>query len=117
MIVYKITNTVNGKGYVGITKHPAARKLISDAMVAHRAKPEIRQRYSKLMTARNALGNNQSKKTHCPQGHPYDLLNTRYKRNGWRRCRECDRLSCKRRRERRPFKDIPPIADKPGLLL
>lgn len=28
--------------------------------------------------------------THCPQGHPYDALNTRYFR-GYRRCRECGR--------------------------
>lgn len=31
-----------------------------------------------------------SSKTHCPQGHPYDLLNTRYRSDGRRRCRQCD---------------------------
>ena len=33
--------------------------------------------------ARNA------KKTHCPQGHPYDLLNTYIRANGWRVCHRC----------------------------
>ena len=40
------------------------------------------------------------KKTHCPQGHPYDLLNTIFSRTkeGWMRraCRECARLSAAR---------------------
>jgi hypothetical protein len=29
--------------------------------------------------------------THCPQGHPYDEVNTGRKANGSRRCRTCDR--------------------------
>lgn len=28
-------------------------------------------------------------KTHCPQGHPYSPENTRYERNGSRKCRQC----------------------------
>ena len=32
-----------------------------------------------------------SKKTHCPQGHPYDLFNTQIRANGHRRCAECHR--------------------------
>lgn len=31
--------------------------------------------------------------THCPQGHPYDLLNTAIRRSGRRRCRACDRIA------------------------
>lgn len=31
-------------------------------------------------------------KTHCPQGHPYDEENTRYRPNGARRCAECNRI-------------------------
>ncbi len=34
--------------------------------------------------ARNA------RKTHCPRGHPYDSINTRYGGNGDRYCRACD---------------------------
>lgn len=30
------------------------------------------------------------KKSHCPQGHPYDEENTRYTANGQRRCKICD---------------------------
>jgi len=44
------------------------------------------------VTARHAS------KTHCPQGHPYDLVNTRFRRNGGRECRECDRLKHEARR-------------------
>ncbi len=32
-----------------------------------------------------------AKKTHCPQGHPYDLFNMRINRRGARLCRECER--------------------------
>lgn len=30
-----------------------------------------------------------ARKTHCPKGHPYDLLNTIIKPNGWRICHIC----------------------------
>jgi HNH endonuclease len=30
-------------------------------------------------------------KTHCPQGHPYDAVNTYVDSNGWRHCRACTR--------------------------
>jgi len=29
--------------------------------------------------------------THCPQGHAYDIENTRYEKTGGRKCRTCDR--------------------------
>lgn len=32
-----------------------------------------------------------ARKTHCPQGHPYDAENTHRNRRGGRRCRECNR--------------------------
>lgn len=34
-----------------------------------------------------------SKKTHCPRGHAYDAQNTRVGRDGFRRCRACDRIT------------------------
>lgn len=41
----------------------------------------------------NAMGNGQSRRTHCPVGHPYDERNTmtRTTRDGhvYRQCREC----------------------------
>jgi hypothetical protein len=30
-----------------------------------------------------------SSKTHCPQGHPYDDVNTYWSKKGWRQCRHC----------------------------
>lgn len=43
----------------------------------------------------------QNSKTHCPQGHPYDEKNTRYKAKGWRVCRECGRQEVQRRRAKK----------------
>lgn len=40
------------------------------------------------------------RKTHCPQGHPYDEANTIRHSNGGRNCRACSRASQKRWRER-----------------
>lgn len=31
----------------------------------------------------------QREKTHCPKGHPYDLFNTYYNKNGGRQCKIC----------------------------
>ena len=46
-------------------------------------------------TARNA------RKTHCPQGHPYDETNTYVHKNGrGRSCRECARTRISERRRR-----------------
>lgn len=33
-----------------------------------------------------------ARKTHCTQGHPFDLFNTYVRSNGRRHCRTCDRL-------------------------
>jgi hypothetical protein len=40
-----------------------------------------------------------SRKTHCPKGHPYDAKNT-YWHNGGRECRACHREQERRRKER-----------------
>jgi hypothetical protein len=32
-----------------------------------------------------------ARKTHCPQGHPYDEANTHISAKGYRQCRECGR--------------------------
>ena len=32
-----------------------------------------------------------ARRTHCPQGHPYDLFNTHYQKKGSRICRACQR--------------------------
>lgn len=41
-------------------------------------------------------GSHERRKTHCPQGHPYDAANTSVNARGWRTCR-----ACARERERR----------------
>jgi hypothetical protein len=40
-----------------------------------------------------------ARKTHCPQGHPYDEANTAWKKNG-RHCRTCARAFEQARRDR-----------------
>jgi hypothetical protein len=81
-------------------RNPDTRRLIAVKMAAYRARPEVRAKYSALMSTRNALGNNQTVKTHCPRGHPYDAENTYTKPNGWRRCRKCARAEGRARRNR-----------------
>jgi hypothetical protein len=47
---------------------------------------------------------NQSSKTHCPQGHPYDNENCYVRPNGHRRCRACiNALRRKRYRDANPI--------------
>lgn len=41
----------------------------------------------------------EAKATHCPQGHPYDLFNTRFYR-GYRFCKTCQNLYYPRRRRK-----------------
>lgn len=36
-------------------------------------------------------GLQQRSKTHCPQGHPYDSVNTYHRPDGWRDCKICRR--------------------------
>jgi hypothetical protein len=43
----------------------------------------------------------QARKTHCPQGHPYDLENTEIRPTGARSCRTCRREDVRRRRAQR----------------
>src|SRR5437762_3391836 len=39
----------------------------------------------------SGFGLYEARKTHCPQGHPYDSINTYYYPNGYRKCRTCMR--------------------------
>ena len=41
-----------------------------------------------------------ARKTHCPRGHRYDLLNTHVSKHNERSCRTCHRLDEQKRRER-----------------
>lgn len=42
-----------------------------------------------------------ARKTHCPQGHPYDEANTWYSKDGWRQCRTCWAIKDAKRGPRR----------------
>jgi HNH endonuclease len=51
-----------------------------------------------------AMGNHERSKTHCPQGHPYDEVNTGHsKKNGSRWCRACARERERLKREKLGF--------------
>lgn len=64
-------------------------------------------------------GNNQDKKLHgtahswlsgreeCRNGHRFTPENTYYRDSGYRRCRECDRIAERVRRDEKPRKDCP----------
>jgi len=43
----------------------------------------------KINIGRGETGENQRRKTHCPQGHPYTEENTIRNRPTWRRCKIC----------------------------
>jgi NUMOD4 motif/HNH endonuclease len=46
--------------------------------------------------------NSNTRKTHCAQGHEFDLANTYITGDGWRQCRECRRIRCREyQRQRR----------------
>lgn len=47
----------------------------------------VTQQVNTLRGETSAAAN--TRKTHCPQGHPYDLLNTRYDKRGSRYCLRC----------------------------
>lgn len=50
-----------------------------------------------VTSAENTRRGEPAQRTHCPQGHPYDEVNTFRKRSGGRECRECDRQRSRRR--------------------
>jgi len=59
------------------------------------------------MAAKGRHSRYNAKKTHCPQGHPYDETNTHVKSDGARGCRECARQSSLRYEQRHPVE--PPV--------
>ena len=63
-------------------------------MVTHR----VNLLRGETLAARNAA------KTHCPQGHPYNDVNTYRMRNGGRGCRQCRAEADRKSREKRRLK-------------
>lgn len=49
----------------------------------------------------NGMSARYARATQCLYGHPYDEANTKIRKNGVRRCRECDRLAGQKRTEAR----------------
>jgi len=50
---------------------------------------------------RSEVGRYNRAKTHCAHGHPFDAVNARIERNGWRTCRTCKREQMRRYRKER----------------
>lgn len=72
----------------------------------------VRPNHLKAMTAKQhkalhpspprfGVDNPQGRKTHCPQGHPYDEVNTGRSKQGKRYCRTCKTEKSRANRERR----------------
>ncbi len=61
---------------------------------------EIVTHRENILRGINVIATN-SQVTHCPQGHPYDLLNTYFLPNGGRDCRICRREAKRRWRARK----------------
>ena len=64
----------------------------------------IKTRGENLVASPNTWGGRNARKTHCPQGHPYDEANTIINARGARECRICKRDAWRRQNEKRRVK-------------
>lgn len=76
---------------------PCVKAIADEHGPAHLEPVTIREN---LMRG-NTLAAANARKTHCKRGHPFDLLNTRWTKNGARECRACTRLWAEQIRARR----------------
>lgn len=71
----------------------------------------VRPAHMELVTSRDntlrgeSFAAKNAVKTHCPQGHPYDLFNTYCDPNGWRYCRTCNKDRHREKYHRQPGED------------
>lgn len=115
---WKLSVGSHGYGQIGwgaksekrtmVTAHRAAWTAvhgpIPDALtVDHlcRNRPCCNPAHLRLLTnEENGRDNGPNRRTHCPQGHPYDEANTYVRSNGHRACRTCNRLRCREAHQR-----------------
>jgi hypothetical protein len=62
-----------------------------------------RRRGGNLLASAITIPSINARKTHCPEGHPYDEANTYLDAKGCRHCRSCDR----QRKARRLYEELP----------
>ncbi len=118
--IWQGAKTSTGYGHLSVGSKPAgtrrfvkAHRFAYEALIApipsgfqidHRCRtllcvnPAHLEPVSAKENARRGLTN--VRKTHCPQGHPYDTGNT-YMNQGRRYCRECSRLATPGKEARR----------------
>lgn len=107
---WKLSIGSHGYGQVGwhdgdrtrvVTAHRAAWSAANDRPIPDgltvdhicRNRPCCNPAHLRLLTnTQNASDNGFRRRTHCPQGHPYDAFNTYFNTEGHRSCRECNRL-------------------------
>ncbi|PYQ25660.1 MAG: HNH endonuclease [Acidobacteria bacterium] len=82
---------------------PAGRQLDHTCRVRHCINPTHVEPVTQKINLLRGVGFSaiNARKTHCPEGHPYDSLNTWHRQTGARRCRTCHRQSERRRRTQR----------------
>ena len=92
----------NQKAYHVLNGHPPTGMQVDHLC---RVRSCIRPEHLEFVTPRtntlrgNAPAARHAVATHCPSGHPYDLFNTRWTPEGYRKCHECERQRSTRRRQ------------------
>jgi group I intron endonuclease len=77
------------KAKIGLSKLGKSRSIETRKKISEKLKgiPLSEERKNNMR-----LSSHWGNKTHCIRGHPFDKVNTRYRKNGGRDCRACGRL-------------------------
>jgi group I intron endonuclease len=88
--------------YYKIHPNPNLGKIMSLEQKHKISESKKGSKWSKKTRKKMMESNLHLNKTHCPQGHPYDLENTYIRPNGHRLCRTCHRVrECARQQDLR----------------